>query len=259
VILSVENHADRRPPDVNVSASPGAPGHSPGAARLPEPVVRWLRIARPEREVPPKAIYLAGPARFKRGRLPYLPLDIRIWTRLGSARVSELEVRIAGLTLMRGLDAFVDGRGFTRVGSDLSAGPSVDQGAFHVLFLESLLVPSAWPATLRWQAVSTDSVRVTTPFAGGQEEALLNFDPVTGLPSTYETHRFKTDGRKVPWTAFLGGWRDFGNLLYPSWIEAQWADERQPWLKMRIREARRDPPMDEPLSRARAVLAGIPA
>jgi hypothetical protein len=221
--------------------------------------VRWLRIARPEREVPLQAIFLAGPARFKRGHLPYLPLDIRIWTRLGSARVSELEVRIAGLTVMRGLDAFVDGHGFTRVGSELSTGPAVDQGAFHVLLLESLLVPSAWPPTLIWEPVSADTVRVTTPFAGGHEEALLTFNPVTGLPREYRTDRFKADGRKVSWTALLDDWRDFGNLFYPSWIEAQWADERQPWLKMEIIEARRDPPMDEPLSRARAVLAGIPA
>jgi hypothetical protein len=242
---------------VNVIAETRPQAPSSEASRLPEPVVRWLRVARPELEVPPRAIYLAGPARFKRGRLPYLPLEVRIWTRLGSARVSELEVRIAGLTLLRGFDAFVDGHGFTRVGSELSAGPTVDQGAFHVLFLESLLVPSAWPPGLEWEPVSADAVRVATPFAGGFEEALLAFDPATGLPCSYRTDRFKTGGQKLPWTAQLADWRAFGTLDYPSRIEARWADERQPWLKMRITEARRDPLMDEPLRRARAVLAGL--
>lgn len=244
--------------NVIAEARPQAPT-SEEASRLPEPVVRWLRLVRPERDVPPQAIYLAGPARFKRGRLPYVPLNVRIWTRLGSARVSELEVRIAGLTLLRGFDAFVDGRGFTRVGSELSTGPTVDQGAFHVLFLESLLVPSAWPRTLDWEPVSADMVRVTMPFAGGREQALLAFDPITALPREYRTDRFKTGGEKVPWTALLADWRDFGTLLYPSRIEARWADEEQPWLKMRITEAHCNPPMDEPLRRARAVLAGVAA
>jgi hypothetical protein len=69
---------------------------------------------------------------------------------------------------------------------------------------------------------------VATPFAGGFEEALLAFDPATGLPCSYRTDRFKIGGQKLPWTAQLADWRAFGTLDYPSRIEARWADERQP-------------------------------
>lgn len=227
------------------------------ATALPAPVIRWLQAARPERWVVPGTFYLEGSARFKRGRLPYLPLDIRIWTRPGFDRVSELEVRIAGVTLLRGLDAFVDGRGFTQVGSELSIGPSVDQGSFHVMFLETLLVPGAWPANIRWEPVDAGSARVIAPFAGGLEHALVSFDPETGLPASYRTDRYRTAGEgKVPWTGSLAEWRDFGTLYYPSLIEARWADQAQPWLKMRIARARINVPMDVPLERARRLLGG---
>jgi hypothetical protein len=221
----------------------------------PEPVQRWLACTPHELGRVPRAIYLDGSARFKRGRLPYLPLDIRVWTRLGFDRVSELEVRIGGLTVMRGFDAYVDGRGFTRVGSELSRGPTVDQGAFHVMFLETLLVPGAWPTDIRWEPIDADAARVVTPFAGDHETALVAFDRATGLPVTYRTDRFKAPGLpKVPWTAWVGEWRDFGSLFYPSRLEATWADDEQPWLKFRIEHATRDPSMEEPLARARAVL-----
>jgi hypothetical protein len=225
------------------------------SASLPAPVARWLRHARPKLSVVPQTIYLEGAARFKRGRLPYLPLDIRIWTRLGFDRVSELEVRIAGLTLMRGLDAFVDGHGFTRVGSELSTGPSVDQGAFHVMFLETLLVPGAWPADIRWEPVDADSARVITPFVGGLEKARVTFDLRTGLPAAYSTDRYRTAGEgKLRWTATVADWHDFGTLFYPRLVEARWADQPQPWLTMRIERASIDFPMDEHLEQARRVL-----
>lgn len=228
---------------------------APDAPVLPAPVRRWLARAKPERDAPTRTIYLEGPARFKRGRLPYLPLDIRVWTRLGFDRVSELECRIAGLTIVRGLDAFVDGEGFTQIGSELSAGPEIDQGAFHVMFLETLLVPGAWPAEIRWEAVDAHSARVVTPFADGQETALVTFDPATELPATYRTDRYRAVGEpKIPWTATLGEWQSFGPLYFPSRIDARWAVDPQPWLRMRITHAAANVVMDEPLARARTVL-----
>ena len=235
------------------SRSPTAPATS----RLPVPVERWLRVVRPELDARPSAIYLEGPARFKRGRLPFLPMQIRVWNRLGHDRISELEVRVLGLTVMRGLDAFVDGRGFTRVGSELSTGPEIDQGAFHVMFLESLLIPSAWPASIRWEPIHADAARVLVPYEGGTEEAVVTFEPASGLPASYSTDRFKSAGApKVWWTAEFHAWTSFGPIFYPGQVRLQWADDLEPWLEMRITAARVDPDMSGPLARARAVLAG---
>jgi hypothetical protein len=235
-----------------VTKSVAAPSRS-----LPPPVQRWLRIARPELHARPTTIYLEGPARFKRGRLPYLPLHIRIWNRLGHDRVSELELRVLGVTLLRGLDAYVDGRGLTRIGSQLSTGPEIDQGAFHVEFLETLLVPPAWPADIRWEPIDDDTARVVTPFGGGTEQAVVWFDPVSGLPASYTTDRYKRPGGpKVRWTASMASWRAFGALDYPTELVVRWSDEAQPWLRMRISTAALDPSISEPMARAREVLAG---
>jgi hypothetical protein len=182
-------------------------------------------------------------------------MRIRIWNRLGIERVSELQVGLMGLTLLRGLDAYVDGRGFTCVGSELSIGSEVDQGAFHVLFLETLLVPAAWPADLRWETVHSGAARVVIPFRSGTERADLEFDPNTGLPTSYATDRYKRPGGpKVRWTVSLASWRAFGALDYPTEFVVRWSDEAQPWLRMRINTVVLDPPTAEPMARARAVL-----
>ncbi|HEY7452122.1 MAG TPA: DUF6544 family protein [Candidatus Limnocylindria bacterium] len=234
-----------------------APRSAERAGSLPPPVRRWLREARPELHARPSAIYLEGPARFKRGRLPYLPLFIRTWNRLGYDRVSELEVSLLGVTVLRGLDAYVDGHGFTRIGSQLSTGPEIDQGAFHVLLLETLLVPSAWPPDIRWEPIDDDTAAVVAPFAGGTERGVMRFDPVTGLPAAYSTDRYKLPGGpKVPWAANLASWRSFGPVEYPSRLSIQWGDDRQPWLRMQISRVRIEPSMTEALATARAVLAG---
>jgi hypothetical protein len=240
-------------------ASPAAPAGAPDLV-MPPPVERWRHLATSRLPDPPTAIYFDGPARFKRGRLPYLPMRIRTWNRLGVERVSELEVGLLGVTLMRGLDAYVDGRGFTRVGSELSIGPEVDQGAFHVMFLETLLVPAAWPADIRWEAVHSGAARVVVPFGAGTERADLEFDPNTSLPSLYATDRFKVPGGpKVRWTATLASWRAFGALDYPTELEVRWSDEPQPWLRLRITSAILNPSTSGPMARARAVLASASA
>jgi hypothetical protein len=241
-----------------VSKEHVAPATAPELA-LPSPVERWRHLATSRLPVPPTAIYLEGPARFRRGRLPYLPMRIRTWNRLGVERVSELEVGLMSITLMRGLDAFVDGRGFTRVGSELSIGPEVDQGAFHVMFLETLLVPAAWPADIRWETVHSGAARVVMPFRSGTEQADLEFDPNTGLPTSYTADRYKRPGGpKVQWTVSLASWRAFGVLDYPTDFVVRWSDEPLPWLRMRISAVVLDPAIAEPMARARAVLSSAP-
>jgi hypothetical protein len=240
-------------------ASQAVPATPPDLA-LPPLVQRWRHLATSRLAVSPSAIYLEGPARFKRGRLPYLPMRIRIWNRLGVERVSELEVGLLGLTLMRGLDAYVDGRGFTRVGSELSVGSEVDQGAFHVMFLETLLVPAAWPPDVRWEAVHSGAARVGIPFGAGTEWADLEFDSNTGLPTSYATDRYKRPGGpKVRWTVSLASWRAFGALDYPTEFVVRWSDEAQPWLRMRISTVVLDPPTAERMALARAVLGSAPS
>lgn len=241
-----------------VPVTRGGPKRRRGARPLPKPVQRWVSLAsRPDRPVP-RIIYLEGPARFKRGRLPYLPMRIRIWNSLAHDRVSELEVRVLGLTVMRGLDAYVDGRGFTRVGGTTDHGPEIDQGSYHVVIVESLFCPDAWPAELRWEPIDANSARVLFPFGDGEESAVVRFDPATGFPASYTTGRHKGAGApKVPWTAWMSGWREVDGVMAPSVVEAQWSYDPRPWLRMRIETVRANAPMEEPLAKARAVLDAL--
>jgi hypothetical protein len=228
------------------------------ASVLPEPVKRWVELAGRPGQPAPRTIYLEGPARFKRGRLPYLPMHIRIWNWLGHDRVSDLEVRLLGVTVMRGLDAYVDGRGFTRVGGTTDHGPEIDQGSFHVVVVETLFCPDAWPAELRWESIDANCARVVFPFRDGPESAVVCFDPATGVPTSYTADRHRAvGGPKLPWTAWMSGWREVAGVMSPSRIEVQWSDAPQPWLTMRIETVRANEPMEEPLARARAVLDAI--
>jgi hypothetical protein len=94
------------------------------------------------------------------------------------------------------------------------------------------------------------------PFGAGTERADLEFDPNSGLPTSYATDRYKRPGGpKVRWTVGLASWRTFGALDYPTEFVVRWSDEPQPWLTMRVSTAALDPSISEPMARAREVLA----
>ena len=69
-----------------------------------------------------------GSGRFRQRPLPWLPFANTIWLRPGVDRVSDMFVRIGPITVMKVLDAYVDGRGITKFLSRADTGPRVDQG-----------------------------------------------------------------------------------------------------------------------------------
>ncbi len=82
---------------------------------LPLPVVRWLEVGWPDGIDDVESLEIAGPLRIRRGRL-WLPGDATMRFQLGVGYVSDLRIGLGPLTAVRGLDAFVDDRGITRVG-----------------------------------------------------------------------------------------------------------------------------------------------
>ena len=149
-----------------------------------------------------------GSGRFRQRPLPWLPFANTIWLRPGVDRVSDMFVRIGPITVMKVLDAYVDGRGITKFLSRADTGPRVDQGAMHPMLCESLMFPSCWSRTpgFAWEPVDADTARVHMPFGAGFEVASVGFDPDTGFPATFETMRFK--GKDGP--RFAGGSRCSG-------------------------------------------------
>jgi hypothetical protein len=225
---------------------------------VPAPVGRYIETAYADGIPGVDTAAMEGSGRFRQRPLPWLPFANTIWLRPGVDRVSDMFVRIGPITVMKVLDAYVDGRGITKFLSRADMGPRVDQGAMHPMLCESLMFPSCWSRTpgFAWEPVDADTARVRMPFEAGFEVASVGFDPDTGFPATFETMRFKgKDGPKVRWRITMLGWRRFGEVTLPERMMVRWADEPGPWLKLRFERVTIGVDLDEPLTRARTAIA----
>ena len=225
---------------------------------VPAPVARYLQTAYPDGVPEVATAAMEGSGRFRERPLPWLPFANTIWLRPGTDRVSDMFIRLGPITVMKVLDAYVDGRGITRFLNKADIGPRVDQGAMHAMLCEALMFPSCWSRMpgLVWEPVDANVARLRVPFGGGIEVATVGFDPVTGLPAVFETLRFKgKDGPKVRWRLAMLDWRRFGAVTAPGRILVRWADEPGPWLKVRFRRVSTGVDLDEPLGRARRAIA----
>lgn len=225
-------------------------------ASLPAPIRRMLEIAYPDGTPTPKTVVMRGSGRLRRKPLPWLPMKVRIFVRPGSDRVMDILVGMGPLTVMRGLDAYIDGRGFTKVAGSMDTGPEFDQGAFHTIVLETLIFPSSWSRLgITWEPIDEDSARLLAPFKDGTETATVRFDPATALPFAYEVPRHRGRGPKIGWRVEMHEWRRFGPVWEPGRITVRWTDEPKPWFTMRIRQVVLDADVSDALARARAALA----
>ena len=224
----------------------------------PAPVSRYLETAYSDGVPEVGTVSMEGSGRFRERPLPWLPFANTIWLRPGADRVSDMVVRLGPITVMKVLDAYVDGRGITKFLHTADTGPRVDQGAMHPMLCESLMFPSCWSRTpgFAWEPVDGHTARLHIPFEAGSEVATVGFDTRTGFPTTFETMRYKgKDGPKVRWRITMHDWRQFGAVAIPERILVRWADERGPWLMMRFERVTLGVELDEPLTRARAAIA----
>lgn len=222
---------------------------------LPAPVGRFAQITRPDPAHEAHTVLLEGRGRFRQRPLPWLPMRTRVHVVPGQARVMDILVAIGPLTLMRVLDAFVDGRGITKAVGSADVGPEIDQGAFHTLVIETMLRPWAWSRLdVRWESHDETTARLLVPFAGETEEATVRFDPTTALPASYQAPRYKGRGSRVDWRVDLREWRGSGPARTPGRTIVTWADEPGPWFDMRIERALVDVDVSDALDRARAAL-----
>jgi hypothetical protein len=218
------------------------------STELPLPVVRWLEVAWPDGIDRVETLVLTGPLRIRRGRL-WMPGDATMRFSVGEGYVSDLRIGLGPLTAIRGLDAFVDGTGITRVGRETSAGPEIDQGAFLALWAQSILFPTAWERLpgLRWTAAGDTRAHVDLPFEGSAERVTLHFDPDgPAFPVAFEADRFKVvGGDRVPWRVDYAEWHWLDGIALPTRTVVTWADEPGPWFDMRVESALPNEPVGE--------------
>jgi hypothetical protein len=224
---------------------------------LPAPVERYLETAYPGGWPDVTTAVVEGSGRFRRRPLPWMPFRNQIHLRAGLDRVSDMQVVLGRVTLMKVLDAYVDGHGITRVPWGADVGAKIDQGSVHPLLCEALSLPSCWPrmAGFAWEGVDERTARMLLPFQGGVEAGTVGFDPETGYPRAYDTPRFQGAGPKVDWHVDLLDWRRFGAVAFPARVSAAWANQPGPWLQERFEQVRLGEDVDEPIERARAAIA----
>jgi Family of unknown function (DUF6544) len=224
---------------------------------LPTPVARFLDVAYPDGPPEVDTVVIEGSGRFRRRPLPWIPFRDRISLRTGRDRVSDMAVVLGPFTIMRVLDAYVDGSGITKFLRTADVGDRIDQGSLHPLLCEALMFPSCWSRIpgFAWEPVHDGSARMFASFRDGIEVVTVGFDRSTGFPATYEVPRFKgKDGPKVDWRIDMLDWRRFGSVVLPGRIDITWTDDPGPWMKMRFTQVTTGEAIDEPIARARAAI-----
>lgn len=225
-------------------------------ADLPVPVARYLEAAwHGKPTASPTTLVMEGNGRVRIRPLPWLPVEVGMYHRLGHDYVGLFRMRLAGLTVLRVIDAYVDGAGLTKIGPAATIGPAIDQGAFLGMWAAALAYPSTWDQ-VRWEPLDDDAAIAVLSFDGAPLPAVVRFDPETRYPTRFEADRFKGgSGRKVRWYGDSSDWRVMGGLPFPSRVSAWWTDEEFPWFELRVTATRADAPIDGPMDAGRRAIA----
>jgi len=227
-------------------------------------VQRWLERLGDASADPLATAVIEGSARFRRaGKGPWLPIEAVMWHELGRHHVVDLRVGVGPVTFVRGLDGYVDGSGFSRVGHTLDIGQEIDQASLLFMWSEAILFPGAWEGRedVEWAPLDDDSAAVIFPSPAGPVSAVMAFDPASALPVRFSADRFKGVGAaRVEWIVDYGTWgpTDDGVLL-PGSAAVTWADEPGPWFRMRLRRANPGADVSGALARGRRLQAEIAA
>jgi hypothetical protein len=226
------------------------------APELPAPVRRFEVAFGNESAREIATLAMEGRGRVHIGRLPWMPIDVRMYHRLGHDYVGLIRVRPARVTLVSVVDAYVDGQGITKIGPAASIGPEIDQGAFLGMWAAAIAYPSTW-VRVRWEAVDDTTARVHLPFKDGGESAIVRYDPATGNPLRFEADRHRVaGGPKIRWYGDSAEWSSFDGVPAPRSVTAWWSDQPAPWFEMTVETVRADVDVDEAIEIGRGQSAG---
>ena len=230
---------------------------------LPGAVERWLEALKGTPE-PARSAAIEGRARFRReGKGWWLPIEAVMWHELGHHHVADLRVGVGPLTFIRGMDGYVDGRGFSRISHTLDMSTEIDQSAALFMWAEAILFPAAWRGRedLDWSAIDDETADVALPLGDERMPARLTFDPDTGFPASFSAERYKGVGsRPVEWLVEYADWRaTTDGVMLPGLATVTWSDEPGPWFKMWITRANPDSDVSGAIGRGRELLAQVDA
>ena len=227
---------------------------------LPAPVARYGAMAASRAPRVIETVAIETTAWMHRRWMPPIPLEIRMAHRLGYEFAHDIRIGRGALSVRFGLDAYVGGHGLMKIGPSVQAGIPFDQGALIALWAEALTFPAAWEqrTDIRWEAVDARTALLVVPGPEGEIPITVGFDPTTGYPAYCSADRYKATGPKVGWTGRYGAWRRFdGGVLEAARFEVQWADERDPWLRITTRSVSVNAPVEPVLGLAREAFRAV--
>ncbi len=226
----------------------------------PDLLQLWLETAHRGRVPQATTCEFVGTGRIRLGRSPWLPVSYRTSHRLGHEFAAEVAATWFGRPVVRGMDAYVEGRGLQRARDSVTLGPGLDSDGVSFLWSEAFLVPATWSLPgVKWTQTddTTLTLDVSGPDVAAPVTATVTCDPTTGLPVSFSVPwRSKNPEGTVGagWHVAFDGWRSAADAWAPALVEVRWLDEDRPWFRMRMEAPTLDADVAEPLENARAIL-----
>ncbi len=218
---------DRPAPELRVAPMPEG---------LPAPVQRYLEVVVGDTLPVQDSAVISGRMTMRLGAP--LPGRFRFSHIVGRGYRHYMEVMPFGRKLMTGQEWYLDGH--ARL--DLPMGqvenqPRVDRAANLSMWGEYVWLPGALvDPRARWEEIDDVSARLVVPQADGPDALVAFFDPGSGLLDRLEGLRWRSpqDAEPIRWVTRNHAWTRIGGIGVPAVSSVQWADQKQPWLKLSL-------------------------
>jgi hypothetical protein len=211
------------------------PGSVALPSDLPEPVRRHFRATLGEQVPRIETAVVSGRADFKVKGL-WTPMRFKGYYVAGHEFRRDMEITWFRMPILRGTDAYVDGKGSLKISGLLNVsdeGKTFDQGQNLAMWGEApFTTPSALvlDPRIRWEPLDTTSARLIVPFGGREESLRVEFDAETGLMRGMVGMRYRGgEETKTPWRGEFSEWRMVHGIKVPHRNVAVWGDQGEPY------------------------------
>lgn len=220
-----------------------APDTVPIPSGLPAPVDRFLRATYGGDEIPVlETVVLSGRGRIRPAGPWFWPARFRFIHNVGQDYRHYIETTWYGIPFFKVNEGYLDGVAYFEaplIGSEPGL-PNMNQGANLALWAEALMFPAALVLDPRvsWQEVDDYTALLTVPFEAGTETLVVRFDPETGLATTSEVMRYRsnTDTRKILWITNAEEYGTIDGVTMNVLGTATWFDQKYAWAAFHTEE-----------------------
>ena len=221
-----------RPPAIRPpSGHQKAVDHVAVPTDLPAAVDRFVRETYGEAIPAPDTVSLWGRIRMRIGPVRF-HATMQNHHVVGRAFAARFALTWYGIPVVRGIEGYAAGRGFSQQAWIRPTGPHIDTANALTMWSEACLFPSAIVAqpAARWRELGPDLVELTAPAGEVEVTAQIAFDRESGRPVRFRADRFRDATTAIGWDVVYRDWRWVGPLLLPGSVSVRWDDEAEPWL-----------------------------